>query len=560
MIKTFVKSLLLIFSFVPFAYSMHVKNRAQIASIDVRTSQATTPLHRAARHGQVEIVKKLLEKGCIVDVVNDKKRTPLFSAMQCITRDKREMIQFLIQSGAQLGRFDSYGFTPIHYAASLADAESISILLENGADPEAKSNSNSYGYVHLMPFHILAMLKSPVSDNEKALFEEKRLRCAKVLLAKGASVDAKADFVYTPLQFAVKAGATAFVKFLVERGATGEVWDIGGNGLMHYAASDANTDLIDYFSTKGFDINRKNVAHETPFHIAALKSATNVIEKLAELKAHVSARNRFQETALHAVVNALNPNLASEKKHKDTVLALLSCGVDANALDRSGQTALHKVISLGPNFIILAEILMRKTDLEIKDKKGKKPLECYDPGTLLHSALSKHCDGIAYRLLTNKEQNVNVMCAPKADLPDMGNAPLHLLAKRLYDFPVLSDKEVGITIYELTYCLVRHPRIDFSLKNVDGFTGEEVAQIAGNPIMLASLRNELVRRKKYAWLALRRVGFRAPSDILRLIIAHVTLYRPTGNEIKAIMANVRLLKLINSEVPSDTNLSDYPSR
>ena len=68
-------------------------------------------LHEAAAEGDLQRVKKLVEKGVDVDVKNIVRWTPLhFAAVSGYLN----VVRFLVEKGADVNAKDNHGLTPLH--------------------------------------------------------------------------------------------------------------------------------------------------------------------------------------------------------------------------------------------------------------------------------------------------------------------------------------------------------------------------------------------------------------------------------------------------------------
>eukprot|EP01124_Arcella_intermedia_P017909 TRINITY_DN24892_c0_g1_i1.p1 TRINITY_DN24892_c0_g1~~TRINITY_DN24892_c0_g1_i1.p1 ORF type:complete len:444 (+),score=112.93 TRINITY_DN24892_c0_g1_i1:20-1351(+) len=70
----------------------------------------------------------------------------------CCINDDPELIEFLLSKGAQLEMKDNGGYTPLHYAANFGSLECCKILLQHGADLEAKTIDTIY-YISNIPIY-----------------------------------------------------------------------------------------------------------------------------------------------------------------------------------------------------------------------------------------------------------------------------------------------------------------------------------------------------------------------------------------------------------------------
>ena len=89
------------------------------------------PLHDAARNGDLEKARALIDDGAVIEAQSDRGETPLILA---ILAGQREVVELLIEKGAAIDGRNAGGFTPLHAAAYAGDAAIAELLIERGAD------------------------------------------------------------------------------------------------------------------------------------------------------------------------------------------------------------------------------------------------------------------------------------------------------------------------------------------------------------------------------------------------------------------------------------------
>ncbi|MCG8469593.1 MAG: ankyrin repeat domain-containing protein [Gemmatimonadetes bacterium] len=105
------------------------------ADVDAAHGDGMTGLHWAAKHGDVEIARALLEAGARVDAgTRIGGHTPLHVAARV---GRVDVAAALLAAGADPNDLTDTGASPLHFAASSGSAPTIAALLEAGADADA---------------------------------------------------------------------------------------------------------------------------------------------------------------------------------------------------------------------------------------------------------------------------------------------------------------------------------------------------------------------------------------------------------------------------------------
>jgi len=108
---------------------------ADIAALEEADAKRNAPkpgdLVRATLTGDLEAVQRVLDKGCLPDDVDAKRRTSLHVAAEMGNAD---IVETLIHSGASINALTNAMETPLMYACTFGKVEIIRILRMAGAD------------------------------------------------------------------------------------------------------------------------------------------------------------------------------------------------------------------------------------------------------------------------------------------------------------------------------------------------------------------------------------------------------------------------------------------
>lgn len=98
-------------------------------------------LFEAARNGDAEQVRSLIEAGVEVDAVDDRGWTALFMACHNPELDRGfpEVVEALIEAGADFEKCIGYGIRPLMIAAGYGEAGVVEVLIRAGAKVKAEN-------------------------------------------------------------------------------------------------------------------------------------------------------------------------------------------------------------------------------------------------------------------------------------------------------------------------------------------------------------------------------------------------------------------------------------
>lgn len=277
-------------------------------------------IHNAARTGNLEMVRELLEKG--VDV-NSREFLSKWSPLHCAAKSSHlKVVRLLLDRGADINAIGSFG-TSLHNAG---DAEMVRELLAAGADPLVSAGKG------LTPLHTYS--------------REGNSEIVVVLLDAGVNVDVRDEGGNTPLCQAAAYGRTDTARVLLERGADVNVQTNNSHTPLDLVVALGNTypETIEFLKTAGGEgklaalaekeQERKTREERAPEFISAVKAGD--VQKVQQLldKGYDANLGDGDTTALHWALI-----VAPKKKDKlDIARLLISSGADVNIRTKTGQT------------------------------------------------------------------------------------------------------------------------------------------------------------------------------------------------------------------------------
>ena len=203
------------------------------ADVNERNSAGYTPLHLAAVKGRLEMAELLLDRGAEINAPEGLGLTPLHLAVQ---NGQPEMVALLVTRFANTElKGKAFGMTgeavtPLHLAAVLGYAASARVLIEQGkADLESRT-----GFTEHTPLHSAA--------------ESDHVEMVKLLLDSGAQVDARDTYSETPLHYAAREGAVESARLLIAAGADVNAKNESGSTPLSFATNQHQEGIISLLS------------------------------------------------------------------------------------------------------------------------------------------------------------------------------------------------------------------------------------------------------------------------------------------------------------------------
>ena len=375
------------------------------ANPDAANRYGVTPLSLAATNASAPLIQALLQAGA----------HPTNSILMTAARTgNAEVVRMLIARGADANaRESSLGETALMWAAAENHLEAVRALIEHGADPNARSEKLAYakdrfgleGVTTVLPHgHWTALMYAARQGS---------LEAARALADSGADLNLTDPDGTTALVLAIFNGHFDTAAMLAEKGADPNIADSTGMAAL-YAAADMSTlgeiygrpgrpstdkltavMLLPILLARGANPNaalksptltRAHTPGEpslgegtTPLMRAAKNGDTAAIRVLMAHGADASLRQKNGTTVLMLAsgvgrgTGVFAKDYATEAQLLDAVKFLVESGVDVNAANEAGQTALHIAAQASDGIVkYLAE---HGANLDAKDKQGRTALD-----------------------------------------------------------------------------------------------------------------------------------------------------------------------------------------
>ena len=372
------------------------------------------PLTLAATRGSARMVELLLRAGANPNTTLPEGETALMTAART---GEPEAVKVLLAHGADVnGREKTMGETALMWAAAENHSDAARVLLAAGADAGARST-----VLTLTPFKwvtsgmVSTMLPRGGWTALHYAARQGSIETARLLAEQHSNLNLTDPDGTTPLVIAIINAHYDLANMLLDRGADPNIADETGMAAL-YAAIDMRTlpptqgrpplNLIDNLS--GLDMIRSLLANganpnaqlskpilgrlhldgdgglgegTTPLMRAAKANDIDAMKALFDAGADPLITQKDHTTVLMIIagggagVGAFAPSLrVTEEGAIQAIQLSLDHGVDINAINTNGLTAMHRAAALGTDKVVkyLAE---HGASLNSKNKDGFTPLD-----------------------------------------------------------------------------------------------------------------------------------------------------------------------------------------
>ena len=299
--------------------SLYLEKRKDFSNLDkITVGSRWTPLSWIVFYNNQNLFTEFMKKSANVNYLDFYQRNALHVASKW---SGKEIIEFLLVSGAKLNQQDFRGDTPMHslvrrdLISQQDKIELLKLFFENGG--VFKRNKEGVNILDIL-----------IKRNE--------IVTAVYLIKK-------------------------FPRLLNSRGPR-------GNNPLHWASGSSNLSTFSLLSRSGISINSKNHQGWRPIHWAIQNNNLEILRAISDFeKVELNAKDNLGETALHKAV-------LSDKLNHAELLLRKRLTIDINAQNKEGNTPLHlAVLQNKVNFVKL--LLQYFANTNLKNKKNKTPLD-----------------------------------------------------------------------------------------------------------------------------------------------------------------------------------------
>jgi ankyrin repeat protein len=354
-------------------------------------SRKKTALQRAAISGHKDVVELLLAKGADIDAGKFYVGTALYYAAE---NGHKEIAELLIAKGADVNAIRrAGGDTPLHSAAMVGHKDIVELLIANGADVNAKNNKGQTPVDIAASRNRSKVVKLLIEKGADVSFHLAvrfgALAKVKSLIEEGVDINAKDGSGKTALYYAARTGHKDIVKLLLVKGADANLASGDDDPLLNVAIWNGDTELAKLLVNHGAKFDMKDEDGRTAFRYAAGGGRRELVEffvsKGADISSfHMAACVGDLTRVKHLVDEGANVDTkdefdwtplcwAASTGQTDVAEFLIANGANVDAKTHFNRTPLHQAAIVGElNLVQL--FISRGANVSVKDWRGRTPL------------------------------------------------------------------------------------------------------------------------------------------------------------------------------------------
>ncbi len=364
-------------------------------SVDKKTHHSRIYLQWAAAAGNLELVNLLLAKGSDVhykeshgaDVITyaasaGNKNLAVYDAlikaganpkvkdengtnliMESIANDTDlKIANYFVSKGVSLSDKDNFGRTVADYSTKVGNLEILDLLAAKGVKPTDQA---------LFFATQGSRMKENGVDVFKTLVEKYKLN-AKALNPEGQTL----------LHALSRRGNLETINYVISKGADAKVVDKAGNTALMVASAGRNTDLINLLLSKSNNVNAVNANGESALTNAVASGSSQVVALLLEKGAKANIVDKQGNNLAYYWFNSFRPQgpqgpqaaaNTNENPFEEKQALLANAKVDFKATQQKGSTLLHLAVDKG-NVALVKKAVELGVNVNAQDEDGNTAL------------------------------------------------------------------------------------------------------------------------------------------------------------------------------------------
>jgi ankyrin repeat protein len=381
------------------------------ANANAANRYGVTSLSLAAGNASGAMVKLLLDAGANPNATIRDGQTILMAAART---GSPEAVKLLLDRGADVNaREQTLGENALMWAAAENHPEAVKLLIARGAEVNGRTNTLAWSKDRFGLEGVLTILPKGRWTPLMYAARQGSLEAAQALVDAGAEVSALDPDRMTPAIIATMNGHYDVAAMLVERGADPNIIDTAGMAVL-YAAVDMNTlgevygrpgrkstsaisalALMKVLLDHGADPNAQlrsttqQRAHTpgepllgegtTPLMRAAKNGDAAAIRLLLAYGADPALPQKNHTTALMFAAGngrgtgVFTKDIGTERDLMESVKVLVEHGVDVDAFNDNGQTAMHFAAQVSDD--IVRYLAAEGAKIDRRDRQGRTPVD-----------------------------------------------------------------------------------------------------------------------------------------------------------------------------------------
>ena len=314
------------------------------ADVHMKNEYGRSPLHDACYSGALEVVKMLVEAGARVRDTDNTEWTCLMHAADC---GHTETVRYLVcLPDVDVNQQDSEDWTALHHARRDADVvkvDIVQVLIDAGADIEMKDDEGFMSLHDACELGTLDIVKIFARLGAVCAADNTEYACLSLAADSGhtetvrylvglpeVELNHRADDDKTALHSAVHMNHADVAQVLIDAGADIYAEDNEGYSPLHYACIDGLIDIVKMLVEAGAGVRATDNEGQTCLMLAVYNGHTETVRYLVGLpEVELNHRSDYNKTALQCAV---------EHNHTDIVQLLIAAGADMDTENTDGRS------------------------------------------------------------------------------------------------------------------------------------------------------------------------------------------------------------------------------